>query len=89
MVGGSTPTQQKSLPELRVTRMDDITSCLAVLRDYVASVSCKFAGKRDAFQLELKHSREQITDLELQLQETIRESESSEGGLLTKLQVSC
>ena len=89
LVGGSTPTQQKSLPELRVTKMDDITSCLAVLRDYVASVSCNFAGKRDAFQLELKHSREQITDLELQLQETIRESESSEGGLLTKLQVSC
>ena len=89
LVGGSTPTQQRSLPELRVTKMDDITSCLAVLRDYVASVSCNFAGKRDAFQLELKHSREQITDLELQLQETILESESSEGGLLTQLQVSC
>ena len=89
LVGGSTPTQQRSLPELIVTKMDDITSCLAVLRDYVASVSCNFAGKRDAFQLELKHSREQITDLELQLQETIRESESSEGGLLTQLQVSC
>ena len=89
LVGGRTRTQQRSLPELRVTKMDDITSCLAVLRDYITSVSHSFTGKSDAFQMELKRSKEQITDLELQLQETIQESESSEGGLLTQLQVSC
>ena len=30
---------QGALPQLRVTKMDDITSCLDVLRDYVTSWS--------------------------------------------------
>ena len=87
LIGGNSSTHQSFLPELRVTKMDDITSCLTVLRDYVASISCDVAKTGNMFQLELKRSRDQITDLELQLQETILESESSEGGLLAQLQV--
>lgn len=87
LIGGNSSTHQSFLPELRVTKMDDITSCLTVLRDYVASISCDVTKTGNMFQLELKRSRDQITDLELQLQETILESESSEGGLLAQLQV--
>jgi len=87
LIGGNSSTHQSLLPELRVTKMDDITSCLTVLRDYVASISCDVTKTGNMFQLELKRSRDQITDLELQLQETILESESSEGGLLAQLQV--
>ena len=87
LVGRNSSPHPSSLPELMVTKMDDITSCLTVLRDYVASISCDIATSGSVFQLELKRSRDQVTDLELQLQETMLQSESSEGGLLAQLQV--
>ena len=79
---------QNSFPELQVTKLDDVTSCLMLLRDYVISWSHEITKNTSVMEEKMKRSRERATDLELQLQETISESESSEGNLLAKLQVS-
>ena len=79
--------QYYTLPELRVTKLDDITSCLSLLRDYITSWSHDMAKNSTVRAGELRRSRDKVEDLELQLQETILESESSEGTLLTHLQV--
>ena len=43
-----------SLPELRITKMDDITSCLALLKDYVVSLSREVTSSNSTLVGELK-----------------------------------
>lgn len=43
-----------SLPELRVVKMDDITSCLTMLKDYVASLSREVSNSNSTLLGELK-----------------------------------
>ncbi len=76
-----------SLPELQVANLDDVTSCLTLLRDYAIAWSHDVTKNSSVLEEQLKRSGERATDLELQVKETISESESSESGLLEKLQV--
>lgn len=78
----------RSLPPLKVDKMDDITSCLCMLNNFISSWSRDIARNTTALRAELKRSNERLQDLELQLQDTILQSESSEGDLLTQLQSS-
>lgn len=87
LIGQEDVSLHGKLPELRVSRLDDITSCLTVLRDYITSWSHDVLKPQSTLQPELKRLREKVADLELQLQETMFESESSEGDLLSQLQV--
>lgn len=66
-------TQPVEVPEVTVTTMDDIASGLTLLRDYVLSKSyavVKVGGVGKAeVEMELKHCRERVSDLERQVKE--------------------
>lgn len=75
-----------SLPPLTIATLDDITSCLMLLRDYIVVWSQEAGRTRDELEDKLRVAREQAADLKLQLEATLEESESSESSLLVKLQ---
>lgn len=74
-------------PELQVVKLDDITSCLTVLRDYITTWSRDVTKNSHTLQEEVRQAKVQLADIEMQLQETIRESEGVEDSLLNQLQV--
>ena len=74
-------------PELDVTKLDDITSCLTILRDYITSWSRDVTKNSHTLQEEVRRATEQLADVEMQLQETMKESEGVETSLLNQLQV--
>ena len=74
-------------PELDVTKLDDITSCLTTLRDFVTAWSRDITKNSHMLQEEVRRATVQLADVELQLQETVRESEGVETSLLSQLQV--
>ena len=75
-------------PELEVTKLDDITSCLTVLRDYVTTWSRDVTKNSHTLQEEVRRAKERLADVEMQLNETMKESEGVETSLLNQLQVS-
>lgn len=74
-------------PELQVVKLDDITSCLTVLRDYITTWSRDVTKNSHTLQEEVRQAKVQLADVEMQLQETLRESEGVEDSLLNQLQV--
>ena len=74
-------------PELEVAKLDDITSCLTILRDYVTSWSRDITKNSHTLQEEARISKVRLADIELQLEETMRESDGVERSLLNQLQV--
>jgi hypothetical protein len=74
-------------PDLEVTKLDDVTSCLTVLRDYITAWSCDVTKNSHSLQEEVRQARVQMADMEMQLQETMKESEGVENSLLNQLQV--
>ena len=74
-------------PDLKVTKLDDITSCLTILRDYITAWSHDVTKNNRTLHEEVRQARVQSADVELQLQETVNESEGVETSLLTQLQV--
>lgn len=74
-------------PELQVVKLDDITSCLTVLRDYITTWSRDVTKNTHTLQEEVRQAKVQLADIDMQLQETISESEGVENSLLNQLQV--
>ena len=74
-------------PDLEVTKLDDVTSCLTVLRDYITAWSCDVTKNSHSLREEVRQARVQMADMEMQLQETMKESEGVENSLLNQLQV--
>lgn len=74
-------------PELQVAELDDITSCLTVLRDYITTWSRDVTKNSHMLQEEARVAKLRLADIELQLQETMQESEGVESSLLSQLQV--
>jgi hypothetical protein len=73
-------------PGLEVTKLDDVTSCLTVLRDYITAWSCDVTKNSHSLREEVRQARVQMADMEMQLQETMKESEGVENSLLNQLQ---
>lgn len=82
----SSSSSHASLPPLTIATLDDVTSCLVLLRDYIAVWSQEAGLMRDRLEEQLRAAREQAADLRLQLAATLEESESSESSLLVRLQ---
>ena len=74
-------------PDLEVVKLDDITSCLTVLRDYITTWSRDITKNSHVLQEEVRKAKVRLADVELQLDETVKESEGVESGLLNQLQV--
>ena len=74
-------------PELQVVKLDDITSCLTVLRDYITTWSRDVTKNSHTLQEEVRQAKVQLADIEMQLHDTITESEGVEDSLLNQLQV--
>lgn len=74
-------------PELEVKKLDDITSCLTILRDYITAWSRDITKNSHTLQEEVRRAKVQLADVEMQLQETMNESEGIETSLLNQVQV--
>ena len=74
-----------SLPPLTISTLDDVSSCLMMMRDYAVMCGQEGALRRGGLEGQLATMREHVVDLELQLEDTLQESESSENSLLSHL----
>ena len=74
-------------PELEVIKLDDITSCLTVLRNYITTWSRDVTKNSHTIQEEMRQAKVRLADVEMQLQATMSESEGVETSLLNQLQV--
>ena len=74
-------------PELEVVKLDDITSCLTILRDYITAWSHDVTKNSHTLQEDVRRAKVQLADVGMQLQDTMRESEGVETSLLNQLQV--
>ena len=64
-----------SLPPLKVAKMDDITSCLSVLRNFIASWSQDISKNTSGLRADLKRTRERLqVRLTFQFHQNIRTS---------------